>query len=62
VKENVMVDQGKDKKVVPDNKSHTPPTTGAMSPGAKHTPTPTEANEKDVVKKPGDKGVEGGGA
>lgn len=46
-----MVDTKKDQSTVQDVESHDPPTTGKMSPGAGHSRTPTEDNEKDVVKK-----------
>lgn len=46
-----MPDDKKDQTTVPDNQSHNPPTTGKPSPGAGHSRTPTEDNEKDVVQK-----------
>jgi hypothetical protein len=54
-----MADQKKEGTTVPDNASHNPPATGKMSPGAGHSRTPTEDNEKDVVKKKDIKDVRG---
>jgi hypothetical protein len=54
--EMTMPDTSKEGKTIPDNKSHNPPSTGKPSPGAGHSPTPTEDNEKDVKDVDGIKG------